>query len=128
MAFKLIKINYHNLLTDKVNYLWRFNNINYFHFIHQRLYSLLLGPDLFFSFVIFFFTQTVGLLGRGIRLSQGRYLHTGQHKHGINAHTNSHALSGIRTHDPNIQVNEDSSCLRLGVHFDRQYKLYTRKI
>jgi hypothetical protein len=26
------------------------------------------------------FTQSVGLLGRGIKLSQGRYLHTGQHK------------------------------------------------
>jgi hypothetical protein len=32
-------------------------------FIHQWLYSPLLGPGLFFSFVIFF-TQTVGLLGR----------------------------------------------------------------
>jgi hypothetical protein len=26
------------------------------------------------------FTQSVGLLGRGISPSQGRYLHTGQHK------------------------------------------------
>jgi hypothetical protein len=33
------------------------------------------------------FTQSLGLLGRGISLSQGRYLHTGQHKHRINAHT-----------------------------------------
>jgi hypothetical protein len=32
------------------------------------------------------FTQSVGLLGRGISPSQGRYLHTGQHKHRINAH------------------------------------------
>jgi hypothetical protein len=29
---------------------------------------------------LFLFTQTVGLLGRVISLSQGRYLHTGQHK------------------------------------------------
>jgi hypothetical protein len=45
----------------------------------------------------FFFTQTVGLFGRGISPSQGRYLQTGQHKHRINAHTDIHALSGIRT-------------------------------
>jgi hypothetical protein len=32
------------------------------------------------------FTQTVGLLGRGISPLQGRYLHTEQHKHRINAH------------------------------------------
>jgi hypothetical protein len=32
------------------------------------------------------FTQSVGLLGRGISPSQGRYLHTGQHKHRLNAH------------------------------------------
>jgi hypothetical protein len=40
--------------------------------------------------------QSVGLLGRGISPSHGRYLHTEQHKHGINAHnTDIHALSGI---------------------------------
>jgi hypothetical protein len=33
------------------------------------------------------FSQTVGLLGRVIRPSQGRYLHTGQHKHRINVYT-----------------------------------------
>jgi hypothetical protein len=59
------------------------------YFIHQWLYSPLLGPGLF-SFVIFF-TQTVGLLGRVISPSQGRYLHTGQHKHRVNAHTDIHA-------------------------------------
>jgi hypothetical protein len=32
------------------------------------------------------FTQSVGLLGRGISPSQGRYLHTGQHKYRTNAH------------------------------------------
>jgi hypothetical protein len=54
-------------------------------FIHQWLYTPLLGPGLFFSFVIFF-TQTVGLLGQVISPLQGRYLHAGQHKHRINAH------------------------------------------
>jgi hypothetical protein len=32
------------------------------------------------------FSHTVVLLGREISKSQGRYLNTGQHKHGINAH------------------------------------------
>jgi hypothetical protein len=82
-----------------------------FNFIHRRLYSPLLGPDFFFS-VIIFFTQTVGLLGRVISPSQGRYLHTGQHKQ--NANTDIHALSGIRTYDPNVRASEDSSCLTAG--------------
>jgi hypothetical protein len=38
----------------------------------------------FFSFLIH--THLVGLFGRGIGPSQGRYLHTEQHKHRINAH------------------------------------------
>jgi hypothetical protein len=37
----------------------------------------------FFGFLIY--TESVGLLGRGISPSQGFYLHTGQHKHRINA-------------------------------------------
>jgi hypothetical protein len=49
-------------------------------FSHQWLYSPLLVPDLFFSFVIFF-RQTVGLLGRVISTSQGRCIHTGEHKY-----------------------------------------------
>jgi hypothetical protein len=70
-----------------------FNNKFIHFFIHQCLYSPLLGPSLFVSFVLFF-TQTVELLGRVISPSQGRYLHTGQHKHRTNAHTDIHALSG----------------------------------
>jgi hypothetical protein len=47
------------------------------------------------------FRHMVGLLGRGISPSQRLYLHrTAQHK---KTRTNIHALSGIRTHDPNIQ-------------------------
>jgi hypothetical protein len=87
-------------------------------FIHQCLYSPLLGPGLFFSSIIFF-AQTVGLLGRVIRPSQGPYLHIGQHKHRINAHTDIHALGGIRTHDPSVRANEDSSSLRRLGHRDR---------
>jgi hypothetical protein len=54
-------------------------------------------------------SQSVGLLGRWISPSQGRYLHTEQHKHRINA--DFHALSGIRTHDPSVRATEDGSCL-----------------
>jgi hypothetical protein len=51
-------------------------SVSFIHsFIHQWLYSLLLGPDLFFSFLIFF-TQSVGLLGRAISPSQGRATYT----------------------------------------------------
>jgi hypothetical protein len=50
------------------------------------------------------FTQSVELLGRMFSPSQGRYLHTRQHKHRINVHTSDiHALSGIRTHDPEFE-------------------------
>jgi hypothetical protein len=52
------------------------------------------GPWPLFSCVVFF-TQTVGLLGRGISPSQGRYLHTGQLKQNKRTQT-SMALSEIR--------------------------------
>jgi hypothetical protein len=69
------------------------------------------------------FSQSVGLLGRVISPSQGRYLYTGQHKHRINAyiHTpNIHALSGIRTHDPSVRASENSSCLRPRCYCDQR--------
>jgi hypothetical protein len=50
------------------------------------------------------YTQSVGLLGRGISPLQGCCLHTEQHKHRINAHTDIYAPSGIRTHDPSIRA------------------------
>jgi hypothetical protein len=52
--------------------------------IYLLLYSSLLRLGRFS--VSQSFTESVGFLGRGIRQSQGRYLHTGQHKHRINAH------------------------------------------
>jgi hypothetical protein len=94
------------------------NSVLYISFIHQRLYSPLLGPGPSFSFAIFF-TQTVGLLGRVISPSQGRYLHTGQLKHIINAHTDIHALTGIRSYDPSVRASEDSACLRRRGNCDR---------
>jgi hypothetical protein len=55
------------------------------------------------------------------------YLHTRQFKHRINAHTDIHALSGIRTQDPSVRDSEDSSCFRPRGHCDRLFmscKLY----
>jgi hypothetical protein len=100
-------------------------NRGIYSFGHQWLYSPLLGPGLFFSFMIFF-TQKVGLLGRVISPSQGLYLNTGQHKHGINAHTDFHALSGIRTHDPSVPASEGCSCLRPRGQRDRLLRYYSR--
>jgi hypothetical protein len=37
----------------------------------------------------------------------------------IKAHTDIHALSGIRTHDPIVRAREDSSCLRPRGHSNR---------
>jgi hypothetical protein len=34
-------------------------------------------------------------------------------------HTDSHASSAIRTHDPTVRVGEDGSCLRRRGHCDR---------
>jgi hypothetical protein len=84
------------------------------YFIHSFINgstALFVGP---WSFLHFrnFFTQAVGLFARGISPSQGRYLHVGQHRHRINAYTDIHASSGIRTHDPNFRASEDSSRLR----------------
>jgi hypothetical protein len=76
-------------------------------FIRQCLYSPLLCPRRFSSFVIFF-TQSLALLGRWVRPSQGCYLHT-----------DIHALSWIRTHDPSVRASEDDSWPRPRGHCDR---------
>jgi hypothetical protein len=68
------------------------------------------------SFQFFNLGQSVGLLGRGISLSQGRYLHI----HRI-TQTNIHALSGIRTHNPSFRAGENISLLRRCGHCDRPY-------
>jgi hypothetical protein len=56
--------------------------------------------------------HSLGLLGRVVSLSQGRYL------------TDIHASSGIRTRDPSVQAGEDSSCLRPRGHCYRLYHQY----
>jgi hypothetical protein len=69
------------------------------------------------------YTQSVGLLGRGISPLQSLYLRTEQYKHTINAHNiDMHVLSGIRTHDRSVRADEDGSCLRPRGHC---YRLVT---
>jgi hypothetical protein len=70
-------------------------------FFFHWLYSPL-GPwPLIFSFMIIL--QTVGLLGRVISSSQGRYLNTGQHKHRINTYQTSIPCVGS---EPTIATSE----------------------
>jgi hypothetical protein len=52
--------------------------------------------------------------------------YTEQHKH-TKTHTDIHALSRIRTHDPSVQANEDSSCLRPCGHCDLHLMPYKLK-
>jgi hypothetical protein len=91
--------------------------------IHSSIYLSMALQSFCWTFasisVSLSYTQSVGLLGRGISPSQGHYLYT-EHTHRINAHTDIHALCGIRTHDPSVQASEDSSCLRPRGHCDRQ--------
>jgi hypothetical protein len=63
-------------------------------------------------------TQTVGLLGRGISLTQDRCLHTGQHNTQNKRDTKIRVSIGIRTHDPSVRASEDSPCLRSCGHCD----------
>jgi hypothetical protein len=81
--------------------------------------TALIDLDCFFSFLIH--SQSVGLLGRGISPSQGRYLHTERHKHRINAHKHINAFSGIQNHDLSVRAGEDGSCLRPRGHYHRLY-------
>jgi hypothetical protein len=99
----------------------------YFSFIQSAMaLQLFVGPWPLVQFLNLF-RQQVGLLGNGVSPSQGRYLHTELHKHRIHAHTDIHALSRIRTHDPSVRASEDSSCLRSRGHCDRLLLLVLSK-
>jgi hypothetical protein len=59
------------------------------------------------------FSQTVGLLRRVISSSLGSYLNTGKQTQNKRTHTNHLCLNYSNpTHDPSVQANVDSSCLR----------------
>jgi hypothetical protein len=74
----------------------------------QWLCSPLLGPGLFFSFVIIFHIRYDSLDEGSVCRKAAR---TGQHKCRINAHTDIHALSGIGTQGLSVWDTEDISCL-----------------
>jgi hypothetical protein len=75
-----------------------------------------------FHFSVLILRETVWLLGRGISPTQGRYLHTGQHKHRIITYTHQTSMPcvGFDPHDPSFWASEDSSCLRSLDNCDRQ--------
>jgi hypothetical protein len=75
------------------------------------------GPWLLFQFLDLF-TQSVWLLGREMSPSQGRYLHTGQHRHRVNAYRHPCLKWDLNRH-PSFLPGEDSSCLRPREHCDR---------
>jgi hypothetical protein len=75
-------------------------------FIHQWLYSPLLGPGEFLSFVILFTVCRTPWTGDQLVARPLPTHRTAQ------THTDMHASSGIRTHDPSVRAGEDSSCLR----------------
>jgi hypothetical protein len=121
ILYTLFFKNYFNIALPSVRRSpnWSLHFLSSIHsFINQWHYSTLLGPDPPLSFTISFI-HMVGLLRRVISPSQGRYIDTGEHKHRINAHTDIHALCGIRTHDPRVPASEDSSYLRPRGHCDR---------
>jgi hypothetical protein len=102
-----------NWLTNVFNGIFRF-------FFFFNGYIAFVGPGRFFSFLLC--SQSLRLLERVISLSPGLYLNTGQHKHRKNIYTaNTHALSGIRTHDHSILTGEDNSCLRPLGYRDRLF-------
>jgi hypothetical protein len=82
----------------------------------------------FFSFLIY--TQSVGLLGRGISTSQCRYLHTEQRKYKINAHR--HPSMPQVGFEPTIPVFERAKTVHVFVrprgHCDRPSTLYKTEI
>jgi hypothetical protein len=82
--------------------------------------TALVNFDHFFSFLIW--TQSVGLLGRGISPSQGRYLHPEQHTHRINAHRHPCRMWDLNP-DPSARADEDGSCLKPRRDCDQLYAL-----
>jgi hypothetical protein len=92
-----------------------FSNCLSIYLIYLFIYSPFLHLSRFFSVLI---QYTVGRIPwTGISPTQSCYLYTGQHNQ--NKSTDTHALSGIRTHDPSVGVGEDSSWFRPHSHWDR---------
>jgi hypothetical protein len=90
-------------------------------FIHSFIHSSMALQSFFGSLTLPKFRNLFYTVGRtpwmGISPSQGRYLHRTTNR--INAHTDIHVLSGIRTHNPSVWASENSSDLRPYGHCDR---------
>jgi hypothetical protein len=78
------------------------------------LYSLLLDLGRFFSFLNN--TLSVGLLGRVISLSQGRYLHTEQHKQNKRTRTSTPQV-GFEPMTPVYEMTQTVRALERAVMF-----------
>jgi hypothetical protein len=84
--------------------------------VYLWLYRSLLGLGRFFSFLIL---HTVGgTLWTGDQ-PVVRPLPTNRTTQTQTKRTHIHALSGIRTHDPNFRASEDCPCTGLRSHYDR---------
>jgi hypothetical protein len=94
------------------NFKWHFNAHNYFinlwsnNFFNSS-YNPYNAPGLFFSSAKIF-TQTVGLIGRVISPSQGRYLYKGQHKHRKNHTQTSMTWVGFERPIPAFEKTKTS--------------------
>jgi hypothetical protein len=77
-----------------------------------------LSPLLLFRNLFYTDSRTPSM---GDKPVAGRYIQTGQHKHRINANTDIHASTGIRTHELSFRASEDSLCFRLRGYCDRPY-------
>jgi hypothetical protein len=104
--------------------------------IHIHFFSMSLpahsGPRLLIQFRNHF-SQTVGLLGRVISPSQGRYLNIGQHKYRINPYTHQTSMLWVRF-GPMFPMSQRAmtvhACLRPRGYCDRlrhTYILITEK-
>jgi hypothetical protein len=71
MNIKYVEYHQYPTLTEEKPYVFKF-------IYSSMALQPFVGPWSLLQFLIFF-TQTVGLLRRGINPLQGRYLHTGQH-------------------------------------------------
>jgi hypothetical protein len=87
--------------------------------------SVALQPPFFWALPLLqfrnlFFTQSVGLLGRGISPSQGRYLRTGQQKHRTNGHR--HPCLEFNS-NPRPQCSSEPR--HAAGHCDRRLRIYS---
>jgi hypothetical protein len=86
--------------------------------IHVSIYGFtaLVDLDRFLSFL--FYTQSVGPLDGGTARRKAA-TYTQKNTNTELTHTDIHASSEIRTHDPSVRAGEDGSCLSPRGHCDR---------